>query len=193
MKLSLLSLFLIVAAKAASVAAVDLGALASHTPYDAYMRPVRQVLNSLPGEKTSMQKVQTLMRVGKGFRYSYTDPYNAALPSVTAATKAGDCKAKALWLCDQIGEESVRYVIGKARRTSKINQAWVMWQNEGRWWVLDPTNTSRPIPADQLGKSEYIPLYSWDKRGTYRHASTQMLTAEVASANSPVASRTARR
>ena len=80
-------------------AVVDLGS-AGRTPYDRFMTPVKQVLGSIDSDKAPMERAQKLMRVGRAFRYSYTDPYNPALPSVTASTRAGDCKAKSLWLCD---------------------------------------------------------------------------------------------
>jgi hypothetical protein len=194
MKLSLLTFAALLFVKASALAIVDLGS-AGHTPYDRFMSPVKQVLGSLDKEGASMEQVQKLMRIGRGFRYSYTDPYNPARPEVTAATRAGDCKAKSLWLCDQLGDASVRYVIGKAKRSAKISHAWVMWQHEGRWWILDCTNTSKPIPADRVSSNEYIPLYSYDRSGSYRHAGIQMFanTAAVANGkNSPVAAQTRR-
>ena len=164
-----------------ALAVVDLGAESSYTPYDSYMRPVRKVLGSVKGEKATMDKVKDLMKVGRGFRYSFTDPYTAALPHVTAATRKGDCKAKSLWIIDQMGDENVRYVIGKARRTSRISHAWVMWNNGGRWWILDPTNTARPIAAEKVGSDSYIPYYSWDTSGnTFRHTTTRSMVSSVA-------------
>lgn len=164
-----------------TAAAVDLGSPSSNTPYDRYMSPVKQVLGSLRETPTDMKRVQELLRLGRGFRYSFTDPYTAAMPAVTAQTRAGDCKAKSLWLVDQLGDTNVRYVIGRARPTSKISHAWVMWNDGQSWWILDPTNTSRPILADRVPKSDYVPLYSWAKSGTYRHASTDARLASVAS------------
>ena len=122
-----------------------------------------------------MEQVCKLMREGRSFRYSYTDPYRPALPAITADRKAGDCKAKSLWLCSQLGDENVRYVIGKVRRNAKISHAWLLWRNEGRWWILDCTNTSRPIAADTLSEHQYIPLYSYDKSGSYRHSTTALI------------------
>jgi hypothetical protein len=173
-----------------SAGAADLGYSTNRTPYDAYMRPVRQVLGSLEGEATNMERVQTLMRIGRGFRYSFTEPYTAALPEVTATVRAGDCKAKALWLCDQIGDENVRFVVGKARSSSRLSHAWVMWKSEGRWWILDCTNLSRPIAADSVSRNQYIPLYSWSKGGTYRHAATEFYATRAVAGKrgEPVAS-----
>lgn len=176
------------AAAAVAPAAVDLGTPAPASPYEPYMRPVKQVLGSLGSGGTSMERVKELMREGRSFRYSFTEPYVAQLPEMTARTRTGDCKAKSLWIADQIGDRNnLRYVIGKARRTSKISHAWVMWNDGARWWILDPTNTARPIAADSVSKNEYIPLYSYDSRRCYRHAATQIFTANTASAGAPVA------
>ena len=68
-----------------------------------------------------------------------------------------------------MNDADVRYVIGKARRDSKISHAWLMWENKGRWWVLDPTNHPAPIPADSIQPGEYVIHYSYDKHGSYRH------------------------
>jgi len=170
---------------------LDLGFPASATPYDAYMSPVRLVLRHMSHEESSMGRVRQLMREGRGFRYSFTSPYVAAMPSVTATTQAGDCKAKALWLADQMNDESVRFVIGKAHSTSEMSHAWLMWQHDSRWWILDCTNNWYPIPADRVSSSQYIPYYSFAKNGEYRHRATQMLMADtrsVASSRGAIAS-----
>lgn len=188
MKLQILSLALLIVAKAAALAGVDLGSDTLRTPYDAYMSPVKTVLGSISGVQASMDQAEKLMRIGRNFRYVFDDPYRPAMPSVTAASRSGDCKDKALWLCDQLGDANVRFVIGKARSTSKISHAWVMWKHDGRWFVLDPTNTNRPLAADRLSSREYIPLYSYGKDGVYRHKMTSYYAAKVAGRNKPVAS-----
>jgi hypothetical protein len=158
---------------------LDLGSPASATPYDAYMNPVKQVLTRLASEETSMDRVRSLMREGRAFRYSFTSPYLAATPDVTATTRAGDCKAKALWLADQLNDESVRFVIGKARRSSQMSHAWLLWQHDSRWWILDCTNNWDPIPADSVSSSQYIPYYSFSKDGEYRHRAAQLVVANT--------------
>lgn len=171
-------------------APLDLGYDAGTTPYDCYMNPVKRVLTHIDGNQTSLERVRELMREGRSFRYSFTDPYVAAMPQVTSTVRAGDCKAKALWLADQLNDPNVRFVIGKARANSRISHAWLMWQHESRWWVLDCTNLREPIPAERLSSREYIPYYSYAKTGTYRHRATQLLTADRVAARSdaPVAS-----
>ncbi len=158
---------------------LDLGFPASATPYDPYMSPVKQVLTHLTNEDASMDRVRQLMHEGREFRYSFTSPYVAATPDVTATTRAGDCKAKALWLADQFNDESVRFVIGKARRSSQMSHAWLMWEHNNRWWILDCTNNWDPIPADRVSTSQYIPYYSFAKNGEYRHRATQILMADA--------------
>ena len=170
---------------------VDLGLPASATPYDPYMSPVRQVLNHLVHEDTSMDQVRRLMHQGRQFRYSFTSPYVAATPDVTATTRAGDCKAKALWLANQLQDDSVRFVIGKARRTSQMSHAWLMWQHDSRWWILDCTNNWDPVPADRVSSSQYIPYYSFAKNAEFRHRATQIMVADasvVAGARGAIAS-----
>jgi hypothetical protein len=137
------------------------------------------VLTHLTSADSSMDKVRNLMREGRGFRYSFTAPYVAATPEVTAATRAGDCKAKALWLADQMNDSSVRFVIGKARRSSQMSHAWLMWQHDNRWWILDCTNNWEPVAADRVSNNQYIPYYSFAKTGEYRHQATEILTAQT--------------
>ena len=146
MKTTLSALLLLFTVRLTALADVDLGTAAGYTPYDPYMHPVKQVLSNLSGTESDMDHVRSLMREGRSFRYSFTDPYNAAPPSVTAATHAGDCKAKALWLCDRLNDQNVRFVVGKTSIHARLSHAWVMWQHEGRWWILDCTNTSSRFP-----------------------------------------------
>jgi hypothetical protein len=194
MKTILFSLAFLFLAKLSASAIVDLGSSTSHTPYDSYMSPVKQVFSSLHGGGASMDRVDALMRQGRGFRYAHTDPYNPAPPQQTAARKVGDCKDKALWLCDQLQDPSARFVIGKMKRNAHISHAWVMWQHEGRWWILDCTMNSAPIAADKVGNDDYVPLYSFSKGVEYRHSGITGSVASVASkSKAPVASRGDRR
>jgi len=190
MKISLLSLGLLLLANLTASAVVDLGSTTSHTPYDPYMVPVKQVFSSLHGDNVTMDKVNALMRQGRGFRYAHSDPYNPALPQETAARHVGDCKDKALWLCDQLQDPSARFVIGKMKRNSPISHAWVMWQHEGRWFILDCTMNSAPIAADKVSADDYVPLYSYSKGVSYRHTGNSSNVAAVAGkSKAPVASR----
>lgn len=181
MKNIFLSAALLLLAKLSAFAVVDLGSSTPATPYDRYMAPVRQTYAGIQGGGATMEKVQALMRQGRMFRYAHTEPYYPAMPEVTAAKKKGDCKDKALWLINQLDDPSARFVIGKEKRGASISHAWVMWQHEGRWWILDCTMTSKPMPADSVSMDKYVPLYSWSKNASFRHTDKLSgMTAEVA-------------
>ena len=139
------------------------------TPYDPYLQPVDAVIQRLDGGSPSFEKVSSLVRKGFSFKYVFDTPYTATAPEVTEARGAGDCKAKSLWLASKMNDSSVRYVIGKARRSSRISHAWLMWKNEGRWWILDPTNASEPIAANSVGADDYLVSFSYDRTGSYCH------------------------
>ena len=191
MKKLIISLAALLVAQLTASAVVDLGSAISRTPYEAYMSPVKQVFTALHGTAPEMDRVAALMRQGRGFRYAHTDPFNPALPSDTAANRVGDCKDKALWLCDQLQDPSARFVIGKMKRGNRISHAWVMWQGEGRWWILDCTMNARAIPADNVGPDDYVPLYSYSKNAAFRHTGIDSSVASVAGkGKAPVASRT---
>lgn len=180
MKKALLTAALFLLTKLVVSAAVDLGTSTEHTPYDRYMVPVKEVLSSMHGEAASMDKVQAAMREGRAFHYAHTEPYLPAMPQETAARHTGDCKDKALWLMDQIQDPSARFVIGKMTRGAKLSHAWVMWQHEGKWWILDCTMLSKPVAADKVGANEYVPLYSYSRDTAFRHTDKADMTVDVA-------------
>lgn len=154
------------------------------TPYDRYLDTVRHVIAELDPRKPDMLLACDLVRVGRGFRYMSSDPYRAALPSRTAARRAGDCKAKALWLYDRLGDPTALYVIGKLDRGSKSSHAWVYWHNQERWWILDPTNRGTPVAADSVSPQRYVPYYSFGKSGAFRHPATTLIMP-MAARNEP--------
>jgi len=188
MKKALLTITALLLAKLAAFAVVDLGTTTDHTPYDRYLTPVKDVFNGMHGEGATMDKVQAAMRQGRAFRYAHTEPYLPALPQETAARHVGDCKDKALWLMDQLQDPSARFVIGKMTRGARLSHAWVMWQHDGQWWILDCTMLSRPIAADKVSANEYVPLYSYSRTTAFRHSDKAGMTADVAGKKqSPVA------
>jgi hypothetical protein len=193
MKHTLLAAALFLLGQLSSFAVVDLGSSTSQTPYDRYMSPVKQTFASINGGGATMEKVQALMRQGRGFRYAHSEPYYPALPDLTAASRKGDCKDKALWLIDQLQDPSARFVIGKEKRGARISHAWVMWQNEGQWWILDCTMTSKPMPADRVSIDKYVPLYSWAKGASFRHSDKAGLADVAGKKQAPVASKADRR
>lgn len=154
------------------------------TPYDRYSGSVRTVISRVERRPLNMTRARTLMNEAHDFRYRQAgDPYRAALPETTAATHVGDCKAKALWLYDQLGDPSALYVIGKTFKGTKSNHAWLYWRCDSRWWILDPTNRSAPVPVDSMPVDRYVPYYSFGKEGAYRH-----LTTWIGIPNAPVIS-----
>jgi hypothetical protein len=158
------------------------------TPYDRYLGTVRTVIANLPERDADMLVACSLMREGRSFRYVATDPYRAVPPQVTEARRSGDCKAKALWLYEQLGDPRALYVIGKLERRSKTSHAWVYWRAEDRWWILDPTDRADPVAADSVASSRYVPYYSFGKGGAFRHRATSLLLAGASpTATAPVA------
>jgi hypothetical protein len=147
------------------------------TPYDRYLGTVRAVVANVHGETSSMLLASQLVKQGRQFRYVLEDPYRAKPPAVTARTRCGDCKSKALWLYRNLGDGNALYVIGKAQRRASNSHAWVYWRHRDRWWILDPTNRSEPIAADSVPADRYVPYYSYGKAGAFRHPATRLLMA----------------
>lgn len=179
MKSIALAIFAFIASSL-TASAIDLGNASAGTPYERYMTPVKSTLASLGKETPTMDKVNALMKQGRSFRYHMDDPYLPAVPEVTEKTRTGDCKDKALWLCDKLNDSSVRFVIGKTHRNAKISHAWVLWKNEGRFWILDCTLNRAPIAADTLSQDRYVPLFSYAKGTAFRHGANSVNVATVA-------------
>lgn len=160
---------------------------AGYTPYDSYLAPVRQVLARTPSRPKSLSTASQLLKTAHNFRYVPRHPYRADLPSITASRKSGDCKAKALWLYDRLGDTSALYVIGKVSSSARSAHAWLYWRYNGRWWILDPTNRNVPIAADSVPRSRYVPYYSFSRAGSFRHPATHLLLFAKNSSASVVA------
>jgi hypothetical protein len=137
-------------------------------PYDRCMAPVRQAFDRMHGEEATLERVDALMREGRAFRYTRSDPYTPAPPEKTASRRAGDCKDKALWLMSQLQDQNVRFVIGKLHRRSHIRHAWLLWEHDGREWILDCARFGHAIPADRFGPDEYVSSYSYSRGSAYR-------------------------
>ncbi len=156
---------------------------AVETPYDRYSGSVRTVIARLDLRPSGMARARELMSVAHAFRYRTSqDPYRAALPEATESSRTGDCKAKSLWLYDQLGDPEALYVIGKTFKGTKSNHAWIYWHCDSRWWILDPTNRSTPVPADTFPDDRYVPYYSFGKAGTFRHRATALFLANAPAA-----------
>ena len=146
----------------------------SFTPYDRFLDNVWPVLKRLDDGEASMLRALRMMEKGRSFSYLFTDPYRPQSPEFTASKRSGDCKSKALWLCAALGDPNVLWVVGKKTRNSAENHCWVYWRSEGRWYVLDCTENSRPLPTDEIPRDHYIPYYSFGKGGAFRHAATRI-------------------
>ncbi len=165
------ALVLFLASTALAHAQLDLGSSTSRTPYDQYLGPMWSVFRKLSGGQPDVGLVEQLVRQGKSFRYVYKadQPYVPQDPEVTESTKAGDCKAKSLWLASKMNTKKVRYVIGKAKAGSNLSHAWIIWDGPEGWLVLDATFYSRPLNPDRLSSTEFIPIYSYSPGGSYAH------------------------
>jgi hypothetical protein len=148
----------------------DLGRSTSSTPYDTYLGPMRSTMSALGSNRPEVPVVKDYVRTGKGFRYYMKHPYIPQTPTETEATRAGDCKAKSLWVAYKMDDRTLRYVIGRARKTSGMSHAWLLWKGPNGWLILDATNYSSPIEVSRLGPNEFVPLYSYSAGGKYVHA-----------------------
>jgi hypothetical protein len=132
--------------------------------YEPYAGPIHSVLNRLAPNDADFERVCNLMREGRSFHYEMRHPYLASPPEVTEARRSGCCKDKSLWLASRIDDDSIRYVIGRARRNSPELHAWLVWESGGQSWVLDCTNYSKPLRKDRLAAGEYVGFYQWRKQ-----------------------------
>jgi hypothetical protein len=148
---------------------VDLGKPVQSTPYDKYLGPMRDVLGRLGANHPTMPLVNGWVREGRGFRYSFTEPYVPQLPEVTERLRAGDCKAKSLWLANEMNDRTVRFVVGKYTRSAEMSHAWLLWENQGRWYVLDATMKSSAIDLANVSENDWVPLFSYSARGKFQH------------------------
>ena len=163
---------------------------ATFTPYDRYLGSVRTGIANLDPHPTTMTLAARLMKEGRRMRYCLSDPYRADPPSVTAGRRAGDCKSKALWLYDGLGDPNALFVIGKVQKRARSSHAWVYWRYDDRWWILDCTERADPIAADSVGSDRYVPYYSFGKSGAFRHRATSLiLTGAITPSASPVAAK----
>ena len=142
---------------------------AAATAYDGYMkRPVEEALGQAASSKPDIREVKQWLGESYHFRYIMRDPATPTPPAVTEATRAGDCKDKALWLAAKMNDPAdVVFVIGRARTNSRINHAWLAWASGGSVWILDPTNCPSPLRADRIRKGEYIPEFFFTRYGTF--------------------------
>ena len=148
---------------------VDLGTPVESTPYDKFLGPMRDVLARLGADHPALPSVNRWVSEGRGFRYSFTEPYVPQLPEVTERLRAGDCKAKSLWLANKMNDRTVRFVVGKYTRSAEMSHAWLLWENQGRWYVLDATMKSSASDLANESENDWIPLFSYSALGKFQH------------------------
>jgi len=61
-----------------------------------------------------------------------------------------------------MNDQSLRFVVGKARAVSGMSHAWLLWKSPDGWLILDATNYSAPIE-----------LSRWDPTNSFRSTATR--------------------
>ena len=150
--------------------AQDLGQPTSSTPYDKYFGRIRSVLGDLGNNHPPLVLVEELVKTGRGFRYVMKDPYIPQTPAETEATRAGDCKAKSLWVAAKMDDRKIYFVVGRIKSVSGMSHAWLLWKGPAGWMVLDATMYSRPLEVARLGPNEFTSLYSYTAGGKFIHS-----------------------
>jgi len=142
----------------------------SETPYDAYMKGVHETLSRLEKRKAGLEEITKWMEIGYAFRYQSGNLYSPKLPARTESSRSGDCKDKALWLAEKLNDRSIRYVIGRIKRETEENHAWLEWQGPNGRWILDCTKSAVPFLVDDRRSQQFVPLFSYTADGTYANA-----------------------
>jgi hypothetical protein len=134
---------------------------------------VRQVFGKCGSATVSVETVRSQLRTARRYRYYYnpSNPYEPALPEITEARQAGDCKAKSLWLAQKLGDSSVRYVVGKPTANSRLSHAWLLWPKGGGWYAVDPTMETDLLLAERIVGRKLIPQYSYNGQRAFVHPS----------------------
>jgi hypothetical protein len=141
------------------------------TEYDAYLGTVQKVMLDLDGNPPSFEAVRALMKTGHRYKYEPSAPYTTTPPEITENGEAGDCKAKALWLASRMNDPGVGFVLGKLRSDENVGHAWLLWEYQGKAWILDCTTGERPRRADSFPPDRYIPKYLFRDGGIFKPAS----------------------
>jgi hypothetical protein len=168
---TLIALLALLSASSSLSPAQDLGRSVGSTPYDRYFGPIRAILAELGSNSPSIELVNELVKTGRAFRYVMKNPYVPQTPAETEASKAGDCKAKSLWVASKMDDRSIRFVVGRVKSVTGMSHAWLLWKGPEGWLVLDATMYSRPLDLARLGPQEFTPLFSYTASGKYVHGS----------------------
>lgn len=144
------------------------------TPYDAQMSRISRVMQAGTSAAQTLQldQVNQWMRGLKRIPYQYTSTWKT--PEELQATRSGDCKAKALslyYLMKSKGATNVMFVIGRRTGSSQGTHAWLLWETQGKVWLLDPTDESSAVESSGFGTDEYVPHYAYNGASKLRPSS----------------------
>ena len=151
---------------------VNLGRVTPHSPYDAYLGPVRKTFARFRGSQPTVDEVRAQLRTARRFHYYFDNgnPYVPVEPEITDATRQGDCKGKSLWLAWKMDDRRVRFTIGKVTPSARMSHAWLLWNEGGEWFALDPTNESDLLPLQRIAGHKLFPQYSYSTSAIYVHS-----------------------
>jgi predicted transglutaminase-like cysteine proteinase len=142
------------------------------------MSRIRPVLVSTAANVTqqiSVSQVNQWMGDLRDIPYGYHMEWKT--PSEVKTRQPADCKGKAVALYERMqasGAKNVRLVIGKRAPTSRVTHAWLVWENSGSTYVLDPTFNWMACHSEQIGEGSYVPLYAYAGSKKFRAASSTL-------------------
>ncbi len=144
---------------------------ATTTPYD---RDVARFANYFPAaqavQSVSIADVARLM--GPIHRLPYRFSKDWKTPAQLQREGAVDCKGKSIALLaalQQADAGQVSLVIGLRSPRSAEPHAWLLWNYQGRDYILDPTFDNRPIPASSVRRGHYRADYVYNPNFTYTY------------------------
>ena len=146
------------------------------TPYDNQMARIRPVLTAPrhgSADQLSVNIVNQWMGELRSIPYGFTTVWKT--PAEAQSGAPADCKAKAVALYEKMqanGATNVRLVIGRRTSTSRQTHAWLSWETSKGSYVLDPTFNWAVCQTEQVGRSNYQPLYAYAGEKKFRAAST---------------------
>jgi len=167
------------------------GDVTNNTPYDIKYKKVQEYLEKAANFRYERDKVsQKLIKSSSNkdtirdktdFWYPFVSIMEDIkkdradywqLPEETEKKGRGDCEDKAIWLYSKLIKEGftdVRLVIGKYRESSPYFHAWVVWYQEDKIFILDPTKNRSIWELRDYPAGYYQPYYSYYKNKKWRH------------------------
>ncbi len=144
------------------------------SPYDWQMtRILPALLAKSSSSQISLPLVNNWMGDLRDIPYRYHSEWKT--PAEVQSNQSADCKGKAVLLYERMqrnGARNVRLVIGKRGATSRVTHAWLLWETDGRTFVLDPTFNWTACRSEDVRPGSYVPLYAYSGAKKYRAAAT---------------------